>query len=192
MGISSDKACCPDNVYGYTKRMMEHLFFEHNTSNNKFVCTRFANVANSNGSVIPFFKQCKEQNKSILLTDENMNRLMFSKQESAELIHRAITEAEKSDMPFILSKLMKNVNMLDLAKTFSDDIKIVGKRPGEKLNETLISETELPYTVVNGEGYIFIEPQETEEVYRLQEELSSLSVENMTTEQLEELVWTEK
>ena len=192
LGISTDKACCPDNVYGYTKRMMEQLFFEHNTTKNKFVCTRFANVANSNGSVIPFFKKCKAENKPILLTDKNMNRLMFSKQESAELIHKAITEAEKSDMSFILSKLMKNVNMLDLANIFSDDIKIVGKRPGEKLNETLVSKKEIPFTLVTGDGYVFIEPEETPETYRLEEELSSLSADNMTNDELEDLIWTEK
>ena len=192
VGISTDKACCPDNIYGYTKRMMEQLFMEHNTPENQFVCTRFANVANSNGSVIPFFKKCKYENNPILLTDKDMNRLMFSKKESAELIHKAIEYAKESTVPFILSKIMKNVNMLELAETFSDDIKIVGKRPGEKLNETLISKKEIPFTHVTGDGYVFIEPEETPDTYRLEEELSSISADNMTTEELEDLIWNEE
>ena len=53
IGVSTDKACDPDSVYGYTKRMMEKMFIEHHNNKTKFVCTRFANVANSNGSVIP-------------------------------------------------------------------------------------------------------------------------------------------
>ena len=87
---------------------------------------------------------------------------------------------------------MKNVNMLELAETFSDDIKIVGKRPGEKLNETLISKKEIPFTHVTGDGYVFIEPEETPDTYRLEEELSSISADNMTTEELEDLIWNEE
>ena len=56
IGISTDKACDPDNVYGYTKNLMEKMFLENHNTETKFVCTRFANVAKSNGSVIPFWK----------------------------------------------------------------------------------------------------------------------------------------
>ena len=55
VGVSTDKACNPDSVYGYTKQMMETIFADYHNEKTKFVCTRFANVANSNGSVIPFW-----------------------------------------------------------------------------------------------------------------------------------------
>ena len=192
IGISTDKACSPDNTYGYTKKIMEQLFFENHTTKNKFVCTRFANVANSNGSVIPFFKQCENDGKPIKLTDENMNRLMFSTTTAAELIHAAMEFGELSETSFILSRKMKNVNMLKLAQCFKGPIQLVGKRPGEKLNETLISESELEYTSVDADDYIFIEPKVTPVELRLDKELSSVTAPDMTQEELKDLIWTKK
>jgi len=53
VGLSTDKACSPKNVYGYSKSILEHCFIEANTDRNKFACTRFANVALTSDSVIP-------------------------------------------------------------------------------------------------------------------------------------------
>ena len=109
IGISTDKACQPENVYGYTKRMMEQMFLEHHNEKTKFVCTRFANVAASNGSVIPFWLSLAEQGKALKLTNPNMNRLMFSKSDAAELILQAYKYANQSSESFILSSIMKSV-----------------------------------------------------------------------------------
>lgn len=147
VGISTDKACQPGNTYGYTKKLMEEIFIDSNTNKNRFVCTRFANVAGSNGSVIPYWKNLVDMGLNIKLTDYNMNRLMFSKDEAAELVHKAIELSDSIDSSFVLSKKMKSINMYELAKRISDkDVTIIGKRPGEKLDEELISEKELPYT----------------------------------------------
>ena len=54
IGISTDKACKPKNLYGYSKYIMERMFLEANNGKNIFCCTRFGNVSGSNGSVIPF------------------------------------------------------------------------------------------------------------------------------------------
>ena len=134
IGVSTDKACNPDSVYGYTKRMMETMFMQYHNDTTKFICTRFANVANSNGSVIPFW----------------------------------ISEATKG-------------------KSLSDkEIEIIGKRPGEKLNETLISEKELPFTnVIKDYVYIFTKEMNN----NLTKEHSSANAEWMSTEELERLVW---
>lgn len=164
IGISTDKACAPENVYGYSKKMMEQIFTEHHNNKTKFICTRFANVAGSRGSVIPFFKSLVSKNHPLKLTSKDMNRLMFSSKEAAELVHSSINLSNHFDESFVLSKKMKSVNMLRLAKVMSDDIEIVGLRPGEKLNEDLISSKELPYTKVV-DDYILLfnskQPQET-------------------------------
>jgi UDP-N-acetylglucosamine 4,6-dehydratase len=112
------------------------------------VCTRFANVAKSNGSVIPYWLSENEKGNQLKLTDTKMNRLMFSKEESAELIHKCIDYVYGGeDKFFILSSLMKNVNLYSLAKLISPfEVEVIGRRPGEKLNETLISEKELKFT----------------------------------------------
>ena len=81
---------------------------------------------------------------------------------------------------------MKNVNMFKLAKVISEDIEIFGLRPGEKLNETLVSKKELPYTrVKNSKILIFDKIQEGE---TLKEEHSSLTAENMSTKEMESLI----
>ena len=117
-----------------------------------------------------------------------MNRLMFSKKESAKLIHKAIDMATMGiEKPFILCKIMKNVNLLELAKSLSDqEIEIIGKRPGEKLNETLISKKELPNTKVL-KDYVFIFNSSAD--HTLQEEHSSLTAEIMSKEEMRDLVW---
>jgi FlaA1/EpsC-like NDP-sugar epimerase len=188
VGISTDKACDPDNIYGYSKRIMEKMFMEHYNKKTKFVCTRFANVASSNGSVIPFWKNLKKQGVPLKLTSPKMNRLMFSKETSAKLIHDACEFAETMEKSFILSNIMKTVNMLDLAKTISDKIDIIGLRPGEKLNETLISKRELPYTKVHKNlififGDILLDSNDN-----LKEEHSSLTAEKMTLTELKKLI----
>lgn len=187
VGVSTDKACAPKSVYGYSKYLMEKMFAEHYSENTKFICTRFANVAHSKGSVIPFWKDLVKQGSPIKLTSPEMNRLMFSKKDSAELIQYAIESAELSNVPFTLSKLMKNVNMLDLAKVMSEDIQIVGLRPGEKLNEALISEGEVSKTKVDGD-YVFIYEDEQPEHFNVRGEYSSLTANKMNTEELKYLI----
>lgn len=187
VGISTDKACGPESIYGYTKFMMERMFLEHFTEETKFVCTRFANVAHSKGSVIPIWKSLVKEGKPLRLTSPDMNRLMFSKQAASDLIQEAILAAQNSSTPFILSKIMKNVNMLELAKCISDDVEIVGMRPGERLNEALIGDNEVPFTYVDGD-YVYIYDQQQSKENNLSGPHTSILAENMNTQELENLV----
>ena len=187
VGISTDKACNPDSVYGYTKSMMESMFKQYHNEKTRFVCTRFANVANSNGSVIPFWLSEAEKGNALKLTDTNMNRLMFSKKESAELIYNAYKHALELDKSFILSNIMKNVNLAELANIMSSKVEIVGLRPGEKLNETLISNREIPYTRIK-DNLIFLFKDIQPKEYNLDKEHSSITAENMTKHELKQLM----
>ena len=110
IGISTDKACEPDNIYGYSKHIMEKIFLENFTDKNKFICTRFANVANSNGSVIPFWKKKVLKGEKLPLTDSKMNRLMFSKKEASELISKSIEAAEILKKPMKIKTIRSNLN----------------------------------------------------------------------------------
>jgi FlaA1/EpsC-like NDP-sugar epimerase len=187
IGISTDKACFPENVYGYSKSLMEHCFHEANTSRNKFAVCRFANVANTNGSVIPFWLGQKEKGESLKLTDKNMNRLMFSKKSAVNLIHDTINYCEKNGGGFTASTFMKSVNMYDLAKTISSDVEVVGLRPGERLNEKLMSERELPYTYIK-DNLIILKKQLNDGKNKLNIEYSSESADKMSDEQMLELI----
>jgi len=187
VGISTDKACLPDCVYGYTKLMMEKMFIEANNDKNKFVCCRFGNVAGSHGSVIPFWLTLKSKGLPLKITDTRMTRLMFSQEDAAELVQKCIDDSKDND-GFVLSKKMKKVNMYDLTKVISEDVEIIGIRPGEKLDEDLISKEELPYTEVEGE-YIFLRPEVNEDnSTRLSGALSSETADKMTEEEMKEMV----
>ncbi len=183
IGISTDKACSPDSVYGQSKYIMERLFLEHDNSNNKFICCRFGNVAGSNGSVIPFWLTKLNEKKSLPLTDKRMTRLMFSHYESSELIMNCIKFSQNKG-GFILSKKMKTVNMYKLAKLISKDIKFIGLRPGEKLYENLISESELKYTEVK-DDFIFIHKDINQDHNtKLDEKLSSDNAIEMSKQEM--------
>ena len=190
VAISTDKACSSASVYGDTKSLMEKCFLEANTNRNRFSVCRFANVAHSNGAVLPFWLEMKSQGKQITLTDPKMNRLMFTQTDAARLIHRTIKYTEKNGGGFVSSYKMKCVNMLDLAKVISEDIAIVGKRPGEKTDEDLIAEHELPYTYVRGND-IHIRMEKNEGDNKLDVPYNSKSAEKMTSKEIKELVeWT--
>ena len=188
IGVSTDKACMAESVYGASKYLMERVFMNTNTEDNRFALTRFANVAHSAGSVLPFWLNLKKEGKPLKLTDPNMNRLIFTKEDAASLINRTIDFTRENGGGFVKSYKMKCVNMLDLAKVISDDIEIVGKRPGEKTDEDLISEREIARTFVYGDD-IHIRMDENEDDNKLDRPYNSASAEKMTEEEMRELVW---
>ena len=187
VAVSTDKACSYESVYGGSKWLMERCFLEANSNRNKFSVCRFANVAHSDGSVLPFWLEAKKEGKPLELTDPEMNRLMFTQNDAANLIYRTIDYTRKNEGGFVCSYKMKCVNMLDLAKVISNDIEIVGKRPGEKTNEDLISEHELPYTYVRGND-IHIRTEKNDYDEKLDVPYNSQSAEKMSSKQIRELV----
>ena len=196
VGISTDKACSSESVYGDTKSLMEKCFMEANTDTNKFALCRFANVAHSNGSVLPFWLKCKKENEPIKITDPDMNRLMFSKSDSAKLINKVINKCKTDGGGFVGSYKMKSVNMMEVAETiayegFISKLEVVGKRPGEKVNEDLISESETPYTYIEGD-MIYIYNKENKGTNKLTEGYSSASAEKMNEIEIKDLIWDTK
>ena len=187
VGISTDKACLAESVYGASKYLMERVFMNSNNDNNRFSLTRFANVAHSNGSVLPFWLGLKKEGKPLKLTDPNMNRLIFTQDDAADLIRRAIQWAFHNGGGFIKSYKMKCVNMLDLAKVISDDIEIVGKRPGEKTDEDLISKNEIDRTYIY-DNDIHIRMENNPDLNKLDAPYNSRSAEKMTESEIKKLI----
>jgi len=189
IGVSTDKACLSESVYGASKYLMERVFMNVNNNNaTKFALTRFANVAHSAGSVLPFWLKLKSEGKPLKLTDPNMNRLIFTKEDAADLINRTIDFTKKHGGGFVKSYKMKCVNMLDLAKIISDDIEIVGKRPGEKTDEDLISEREISRTFIYGDD-IHIRMDENKGNNKLDRPYNSASAEKMNLSEMRDLVY---
>ena len=186
IGISTDKACLAESVYGASKYLMERVFMNTNNETNRFSLTRFANVAHSNGSVLPFWLNLKQQGKPLKLTDPKMNRLIFTQEDAANLIKRTIEFTQKYGGGFVKSYRMKCVNMLDLAKFISDDVEIVGKRPGEKTDEDLISQNEIDRTYIYDDD-IHIRMEVNEDFNKLSKPYNSKSAPQMTENEMEKL-----
>lgn len=188
IGMSSDKACLSNSVYGHTKNLMERLFLEANNEKNKFSCCRLSNVAGSVGSVIPFWLMQAQKKQALKITDPNMNRFMLLPEEVANLIQKAIFKAQKERDSFVLTKKIKAVNIFELANQISSNTEITEKRFGERLNETLVSTDELPLTYLDQE-YIFIQSQKNPLAHTtLVRELNSLTAEKMNQSELKNLI----
>ena len=188
IAVSTDKACLPEQNYGYSKLLMEKMFIEANNKKNKFSVCRFGNVTHSHGSVLPFWLRLKANNDTLKLTDKRMNRLMFSQKEAVDLVHKTMDWTENGGGGFILSKKMKTVNMMELARVISDKVEEVGIRPGEKLDETLISTDELPYTHCEGDFIKITKDKNTGETESLTKEYSSLTAEKMNVDEMIDMV----
>ena len=117
-----------------------------------------------------------------------MNRLIFTQKDAAQLIKRTINWTELRGGGFVKSYKMKCVNMLDLAKFISDDVEIIGKRPGEKTNEDLVSKNEINRTYLYGQD-IHIRMEENDGDNKLTNPYNSKTAPNMTEDEMRELVY---
>ena len=161
--ISTDKACSPVNIYGMSKAISECLMIEKSKyiKDIKFICVRYGNVLNSRGSIIPTLHQIgKDPNKdSFFITDERMTRFVMTLDQSVDLVEHAILHCESGDI--VIPKLI-SCKIKDLIEIFSEIYNkpiVLGKlRPGEKLLESLINETQSLRLKFGHDGYMYIKP----------------------------------
>ncbi len=159
--VSTDKACEPTNAYGMAKALAESAIIEKSLciTNRKFVNIRYGNVLNSRGSIIPILHEKGKDHevKEFTLTHEDMTRFVMTLEQSVDLIEYAATEGESGDT--VIPKLI-SMRLIDLLEIFSEKynkpIKITGLRPGEKMLESLISETQAMRLIKKDNGYMHI------------------------------------
>ena len=164
MMVSTDKAVNPTNVMGATKRMCEMIAQGYSTRGTvKCSCTRFGNVLGSAGSVIPLFKRQIANGGPITLTDERIIRYFMTIPEASQLVLQSGAMANNGEL-FILD-MGQPVKIYDLAKNMIElsgiqGIEIVetGLRPGEKLYEELLVDSDNLDKTDN--ELIFIEKEE--------------------------------
>ncbi len=151
--VSSDKACSPVNTYGACKFVGERIFIESNYSKGSkktvFTCVRYGNVLESTGSVIPFFESKIKKGEKIPLTDSEMTRFIISPQQAVELIFTALQNGIGGEIFIPKLPAFRIVDLIEILKekhNATNEIKLMGIRPGEKIHEIMVNESEVPRT----------------------------------------------
>ena len=126
-----------------TKSVGEKLIIQANdlSDHTKFVCIRGGNVMGSNGSVIPYFVEQIKAGGPITITDLEMTRFFLTLEEAIQLLFKAATDSIGGET-FVMN--MPACYIRDVADVLMDHygrvtIKEIGSKPGEKLDEMLIS-----------------------------------------------------
>ncbi len=165
--ISTDKACKPVNVYGSSKFIAERMFTNYDYMSNEtiFSSVRYGNVIASRGSFIPLWISMIKEGKPLMVTSLEMTRFLFTLSDAVDTVLSSVECAEGGEVfiPHISSFDMKTI-LITLEKYMSKTFNygIMGLRPGEKLHEDMLAETELPYTFVPPiSGLLAVRPQYT-------------------------------
>ena len=158
VALSTDKACAPINLYGATKLVSDKLFAAANNIRGsrdlRFSVVRYGNVMGSRGSVIPFF--IGKRHEGVLpITHKEMTRFNISLEDGVRLVFFAIANALGGE---IFVPKIPSYKILDVAKAVAPDCELndVGIRPGEKLHEEMITETDSLNTIELGEYYAIL------------------------------------
>lgn len=138
---SSDKAAAPLNLYGASKLFAELAWIDGNTGshNTRFSALRYGNVFASQGSVIPKWFEHRASGKPLLLTNPEATRFFITKKDAAQFVYSGMQMMTGGET--FLPK-MKSCRIYDLACLISDNFDTCGLRPGDKLDEILITEDE--------------------------------------------------
>jgi len=149
IALSTDKAAAPINLYGATKLCSDKLFVAANNYKGKhdirFSVVRYGNVMGSRGSVIPFFLG-RRHDGVLPITDERMTRFNITLEEGVDLVLFALENMWGGEL--FVPKI-PSYRILDIAEAIAPGCKInvIGIRPGEKLHEEMITETDALNTI---------------------------------------------
>jgi len=158
VALSTDKAAAPINLYGATKLCSDKLFVAANNyrgeRNSRFSVVRYGNVMGSRGSVIPFFLE-KAKSGSLPITHPDMTRFNITLSEGVDMVMWAIENGLGSE---VFVPKIPSYRILDVATAISPNskIEIVGIRPGEKLHEEMITQSDGALTLDIGKYYVIL------------------------------------
>ena len=157
LALSTDKACGPINLYGASKLAADKLFIASNplAPVTRFSCVRYGNIANSRGSVIPFFLKMKRTGV-LPITDYRMTRFLLTIEQAVEFVYQRLLDMTGGEL-FVPK--CPSVNIENLARLIGGEgyqYPEIGIRPGEKLHEALISQEDGRNTVFNGKYHAIL------------------------------------
>jgi len=160
INVSTDKAAEPINLYGATKLVAEKLFIQGNAyaggRKTRFSCVRYGNVVGSRGSVVPLFLEQKK-NGEITITDERMTRFWITLEQGVRFVIDCVSRMRGGE---IFIPKIPSMKIADLADVIAPQVerRITGIRPGEKVNEILLTEEEALHAREFND-YFVIEPE---------------------------------
>ncbi len=158
VALSTDKAAAPVNLYGATKLASDKLFVAANNirgwNDIIFSVVRYGNVMGSNGSVIPFFLKMKKTGV-LPITEPTMTRFNISLQGGVDMVMHALEHAWGGE---IFVPKIPSYKILDVAEAVGPECekKITGIRPGEKIHEEMITDSDSYYTYDLGKYYTIL------------------------------------
>lgn len=158
VALSTDKAAAPINLYGATKLTSDKLFVAGNHYRGhrdiKFSVVRYGNVMGSRGSVIPFFQ--KHKSKGFLpITHPDMTRFNITLEEGVAMVEYALENMWGGE---IYVPKIPSYRIMDVAEAIAPGVetRIVGIRPGEKLHEEMITETDAISTIEFAKYFVIL------------------------------------
>jgi FlaA1/EpsC-like NDP-sugar epimerase len=142
---------------GATKNVAEMIVRELNErGKTRFISVRFGNVIGSRGSVIPLFREQIRRGGPVTVTHQDMKRYFMTINEACNLILQSASMGEGGELYHL--DMGEQIRILDVArelirlKGLEPDVEMpivfTGIRPGEKISEELINDSE--YTDVTG------------------------------------------
>lgn len=158
IALSTDKAAAPINLYGATKLCSDKLFVAANNHcggrDIRFSVVRYGNVLGSRGSVFPFFLQRKASG-ILPITDERMTRFSITLQRGVDFVLECFHRMRGGEL--FVPKI-PSYHILDVASAVAPEcrIELVGIRPGEKLHEEMITDTDSLNTVEFDDYYVIL------------------------------------
>ncbi len=160
IALSTDKAVNPVNLYGASKLAAEKVFVAANhlagRRPTRFAVVRYGNVLNSRGSVLPLFRRLLAEGTDHLpITDPRMTRFWITLPQGIDFVLSGLARMTGGE---IFVPKIPSMHMIDLARVLAPGLPVrtVGIRPGEKLHEILITESEAPRTFVDADAGHFV------------------------------------
>ena len=153
VGISTDKAVQPVNIYGASKMVMERLFADearmqaltharvaamYRPLAPSFACVRYGNVVGSTGSVLPLFARQYAETGKVKITDPQMTRFWMGVDEAIDLVCLAMERASNGGVVVPFTRAMTLLDAARAATANDVEVEIIGVRPGEKAHEMLM------------------------------------------------------
>lgn len=158
VALSTDKAAAPINLYGATKLCSDKLFVAANSLRGgrdlNFCVVRYGNVLGSRGSVVPAFLEHKAKG-FIPVTDKRMTRFNITLEQGVELVFHAIEHTWGGE---IFVPKIPSYRILDMVEAVAPGVGVeyIGIRPGEKIHEEMITETDALKTVDCGKYFVIL------------------------------------